>query len=422
MFIRKQLVKILGVNEPIMNEAMQIKKLSRQKDNQEFDCFVIDVEAVAPFFTKLNKNLKDLENARFQIAIKKNMFGLSHWWMVDCYIKDGILHTFTLDAAALRYTLLPMLRTLSDCVPDGKHYAFYRLADASAIQSTLVHCQTFTREHVAQVSKMEPNELYTMLDENTRQVYLPKKEDSFDPEDRKRNNLKIFKFDDLNSEMSLLAPVFRSIQSLYEFSKFPPELKTATVTKKRTLEDEDITLGKWVEENTVEVTKIDSYSHQPCKINQNHSIEKKQAKYLKALSDNNTNFTNDRSGFGFISFPILNKIKHHWKNSEITIQQLQEVTRGLISELKKAPKFTKKASFLAIPAAHAEVTEGTIISLEELRDDPNDNKADYIRKFCDIIYKYAGYLDQHNSDRTLTLLRNYFVQYENTLKLFSNKL
>lgn len=396
-WLRKKAIPFYGVNKDIMNILLQLKKRSRlMKYGQEktFDSFVIGEELVSDFFSTLNANLQDFANkTRFQLTIQSKNH---HYWMVDCYIRDGILHTLTLDAAVVLPSLNPMLKSLSDSVPNGKHNVFYIGDDiGKRIQRSFIDCQIFTPEHLSVVTRIDPDELYDSFNhgEHLRECIL-------DGETSPRENLKFFGTNTVNEKHSILAPIFRCMQSVSTLDSLPDAFKDTIVSKKSSDTGEGVTLDQWMEKNVKHTP--DGYK--------NLAIYAKKENYLREINQCQTTFFNDRTGFGFISFPILTKVKQRLLSSPI--EACYQMTQDLKTFL--AAQTIEKNSFLNLRSAATKQLDKTIAKLDNLYQNRSTlDQAHYILNFTDIIYKYAKFLDQNKITPAMTSLNNFFAENHN---------
>lgn len=249
----------INLNE--MGELMHQKKESRLNKDAEFNCFIISTNAIDTFFSKLRSNINHLpDKTRFQLGVYDPGYG--HWFLIDCYIKDQILHTLTLDAALLRGTVIPTGEVLNKYFPQGKgeHYVLTG-SNNIKLQHSIDDCQTFTREHAAVVSRIDAQKLFEVLSVNAQQTHF--------------RSLKALDMAKPKKEIAILAPIFRSMQSikkLTEIATSPGFIDTA-VSRQR-----NMNLTDWVKQNSGI-----AYKKNGDPTVRNFSIKNKEKTYVKNL-------------------------------------------------------------------------------------------------------------------------------------------
>ena len=372
-----------------ISALMFLKRQKRlEKGGSDFNCIVVehyapeDYECSLLFFLRsLKKNIHQFQDkTRFQLAVSLPYLG--HWYLIDCYIRNGQLYTFSLDAAGFANKEENAVNLLKTHFPSGKHYCF--IPDEGRIQYSASDCQTFTREQAGIVSNIDPDTLYMTLaknaDQHSRTINL-----------------------DQMAKVPMLTKLVRGIQSLTKYQTFPETVKQTVVSSKGT------TLNKWIESNSTlgEDNKI-----------QNTSISKKDKKYADELnvlmsSPSGYKHANNYAGFGFITFPAISRILPGMQ--ELSLSAIQKIIAQAIAALQQAPKYTDTLSFLHIPAVNSVIVRQTIDELRQLNQlcEEKHSSAKYItQQFGDMMSDLSGRLVYKHSVRTINKVNELFNQLE----------
>ncbi len=178
--------RLISGEPPIISALIAKKKESRVNKNETFNCFVIDREnecssgndELVEFINKLSQNIQTLPDpTRFQL----NVFDSGHWYPIDLYIKNGQVSSFIFDAAG-NYKFESALTLLKNKFPNGSHYSFQvevsikessmkkkpndiqdEDLNISTVQKSGYGCRVFSAYHAFNMSKSDPDELYTSL-------------------------------------------------------------------------------------------------------------------------------------------------------------------------------------------------------------------------------------------------------------------
>lgn len=119
----------------------------------------------------------------------------------------------------------------------------------------------------------------------------------------------------------------------------------------------------------------------------------------------------DRSGFGYITFPVLAKLTPSLEKQDYLVWD--KIIKDVIKAIESAPKHTKRMSFLKFSAVHLKKSNATKQNLETLLGKLNSLTLKQITaEFNDIVYSYVGYLDKNESKRTLSIMEKCFNKLE----------
>lgn len=382
---------LYGLSLQDMSNLITVKKLAQKEKGKDFNCFAIDSRNLFDFFNKLKSTIHKLADpTRFQLIVSFQFAEVPHWFVIDCYIKDRNLQTFVLDASVEIAALMSTLNTLHQTFPNGAHFVFLKPKnDDFGMQATYVDCQTFAREHATKLFNMNPEELYPVLHKHTHKSKIAP-------------SVNEFSRDDLNAEMTILATLFRSMQSLKRIDSLPQEFKQSVVSSKKNKDGNHITFQDWVDNFTDDKK-------------QNNSILYKENQYCKKLASlPNNSAGNLDSGFGFISLPLLSRLSSIFENR--SMQDFKEhVISKTIEALDLAPKYTSVFSVFKFKADHYDQTEKTKTKLEEIYNSDGDDSKKIIQQFKEIINDYFCYLKNNHSQRTLPHIEKFFDQLDDEI-------
>lgn len=373
-----------------------LKKSSRiaKKDNP-VSCFSITADKADIFFQKLSKNINDFQKPqRFQLAVC--FPNVPHWLTIDCFIdENGVLNTFTLDSIAHPMCLDQLSETFKKYFPNDNHYFFENKVinnrQRQIQYSRDFHCIAYAREFSARLSRMDSQQLYSALRESTTPS-------------NSVNGLRSFNMSCLNNEntpLKILAPIFRGMQS-YTNLNYTKALNNEVVSKKR-----NKTLAEWMNSK---------------KNNKDHNVfmDDQLDKYFSEVEDFRKNPNNkqqieiikrNRSGFGYITFPVMQQVVSGLQNQ--SLDKISEIIESLAEDLKKnAPRYRDNSMFahFKTEALHYKRTMETVSYLNDLVNKTRDNNSDknnIIHAFNDIVLGFAGYLNHHESVRTMALLESH---------------
>lgn len=396
---------LYGISEEEMQILLHLKKLSRLEKGKEFNAFVIQADKLDPFFKKFKETMGDFpDDTRFQLAVKANITLVTHhWFVIDCYISANKLHTFTLDAAVLEITLLPALNILNKYFPTGEHIFLHRHKRLEkAIQTTLVDCQTFTKDHISILSNIPANKLFSVLTKHATKSLPHNSDFPFITSD----NSRYFSITELTKEMQILAPLLRSLQSMSIYSTLLPDaFKKQIVSKKQNL-----TLEKWVERYSHKIQKTTKT------ITQNYSIEEKDKRYKQKLDSVKNQYSSTEPhelAFGFINLPVLQFIMPYLEMKELT--EIKKFIESINHMLDK--DFHVKKSFLLFDidtTPHTKIREvknqlNNLVNKYET----NDEAKLLVYEFSLVMYKFAAHL-QRRSPNLFSILSDFFQEFAET--------
>lgn len=430
---------------------MFLKRLKRlEKGLPDFNCFVVDVDhnykKIEDFLERLQKNIGQLQNkTRFQFAVFEKFRG--HWYLVDCYIKNKKLYTFCMDASG--FSKDKIQPSLYKYFPHGKHYSFV-ITDDAKIQNSNRDCQTFTREHAGIISNIDADKLYLTLETHeTHSKY------------RTINLVQL-------AEIPIFTKLVRGIQSLRYFKNFKPTVQNTIVSSK------GFTLAEWVNENTqhgknVSIQRKDyKYSNilfasshaQPPPHDKDRAtglvtfpiisqlLNKMEELSLLEIQVIVNEFISDLNQaplytqlFSFLHIPALHSYivrqtienlkeinnlceskeeagKSSMKKTKFFVPYLGDIITGLTSY---SDHIYSLCSFLHIPALYTTpIIDQAIENLKEInslcesKEETNGSSVAkqtfIVHRFGDIITGLAGYLDNHDSQRTLSIVNQFLLK------------
>lgn len=390
--------KLYDISINQMGALLHSKKLRKvtKDQNEGFNCFTIDLCYLDSFLMKLKANITSLPNqTRFQLAVYEHDYG--HWNLIDFYIKDSILSSFIVDAAYVGPVVEEESNLLNKHFNNGMQFqlAWLNPKRRVFIQASVSDCQTFTIEHASVVSKMNPDALYRFL-----------KSYSITTTDQRY----CLDLDLLNSNPSsiILAPLLRCMQSISNFNKIDRNIRNAIISKN---------YGSL--QNFFDVHTVPGKNKR-----ENIAIRKKDHKYSDELDSMKKDLsifnTFERSGFGFITFPVLARVRPFLLS--YSSKDFCHLIDDVIDCINQAPQYTDSFAFLKIPAKHLERSKITIDKLQKLKIVIAGSHSNHLnaQHFTDAIYQYVRYLDKHKSQRTLKNIKDFFDRLESKMLQDSN--
>jgi hypothetical protein len=381
---------LYGLSVERMRDLMRIKRLSRMNKGELFNCFVTD--NISNFLEQLKTSLPRLpNNIRFQVTVRDNDVGeVGHFYLIDFYVKDGKLNALVLDPAVSQECVYHALNQLNMNFPEGKHYCFYAEKKTSKIQADEETCAVFVREHAAKISKMDSQNLYSILEKIAKHE-LPALSEQSGQERFEYARAKYFTTDDLKmhpSEMKVVLPLFRSMQSITALKALPDELKNARVSSKGSG-----TLQEWVSAHEKTIQVIDR-SGEKMTIQANTSIARREQKYtelLKTLSEAKMETFSDNSGTGFLALPEMAKLTSLL--FRMSPEKILAMINSIISGLSNATTF-KVAFFMGPYVADTKQTAVLAQAKQEAKE-LQIARARMVVRLNDVVTFFAAKI--HNS-------------------------
>ena len=379
----------VGLQLYTKRESRYDKKAEYAKDTEGF---VANIDgSLVTLLQFLQANIKDFpDSTRFQVAIVWYCDPNPHWLLTDFYIKDGKLHTLTMDAAVTEEIFvdyqLPLIYLKH--FPYGEHYYYY---SKEKIQKDQVYCQTFTLDFADKIPKIPPKSLYPSLAEHSHEVeHTSKSKEKF--------YTYRFGLSDL-ANMPILAPLFIHLQhpkaidemaKSTEFEKFinqrvssKPERKTFYLYTKKTM-DRELKLFEFRGNTTSIENQADSFGKR------SRELRADKAKYAEG-------FYRDQSGLGFVSTPIMAHLRLAFAEKEK--KDLELFTTEFLSFLKSHQlPIVSEGCGLFKKRPHDVKQNAIIKMLEEVQSKIKEDRYDsgkVARMLNDIVLNYAGYLVSH---------------------------
>jgi hypothetical protein len=121
----------------------------------------------------------------------------------------------------------------------------------------------------------------------------------------------------------------------------------------------------------------------------------------------------DRSGFGFITLPVIARLQNDLKKLEP--KEWMTLIDQIINELKKQIPLEKNKKS---KEKTTELIEQLTLLTSEIH---SQDKALLINQFSDCITQFAGFLDKNKSIPMLTMLEKIFLDLENKFELARKK-
>lgn len=380
---------LYGISKDEMKQLLLAKQLRRLEKGQTFDCFGMNYPEFKSLLKLLSRHLHDLpDETRFQLAVGTHYSSLSrdhgeteHWLLIDFYIENNTLHTFTLDAVGIR--LQPILSELVNRFPVQKHYYFDNAY--GCIQYTGQDCQTFVREQAGLLSNLPAKDLYQTLNKNCQQKGTRQ---------AGTRHFTLQDFEDDNSPFAMLMPLLRSIQSFKMIGFIAEELQAVTVSNSKNL-----SFNHWYTKFAVLVGE--DY--------QNHAIQHKDKKYAIELADfkKSHSKTTTPNGLGFVALmakvaPYLdskNKVQTETLISELmaTLDHVPQLRANRIGEF-----FNRKALHYDRAMNVKAKLNALLLRKDQLCE------ADLKVRFKNEVANFADYLVENASVRTFGYLEDFF--------------